>query len=621
MSISNQFNRRKFLQRAAGTTGSLALLSHMPVAWARPEGYTNSNDKISTLGDNFGDSIVNGDVIDLHIRKEVKAIAGGTSNPITINGSSPGPLVRLKEGQRVIINVTNHLPSSSSIHWHGIILPFNMDGVPGVAFPGIAPNSTFKYEFDVKQNGTYWYHSHSGLQEQSGHLGPIIIDPADGDIGADREHVILLSDWTFEDPHTVFRNLKVAEGYYNYQQRTIDDTIEDIKRQGLINTIKERSMWSKMRMSPRDILDVTGSTYTYLMNGRDASTNWTALYKPNESVRLRLINGSAMTYFDFRIPGLEMTVVAADGQPVKPIVVDEIRIAVAETYDVIIKPKSNSSYTLYAESMDRSGYVRGTLATELGKEANIPELRKMPERGMAAMGMGDMTSKDSMSNMSSLGGMNMGADSSMKGMQNNANTNMEMPHAGHNSDPQKSMAPEILPIDKISIKHDEDGHGVGATMIAKNPTSRLDEPGLGLEDVDHRVLFYSDLIGAMEWPDSRKPTQTVELHLTGNMERYMWSFDGVKFSEVDGPVHFKYGERIRLILVNDSMMDHPIHLHGMWMELENGNYPPPRKHTISLKPSEKVSLLISADAPGNWAFHCHLLYHMDAGMFRVVSVS
>jgi CopA family copper-resistance protein len=406
--------------------------------------------------------------------------------------------------------------------------------------------------------------------------------------------------------------LKVAEGYYNYQQRTVKDTVEDIKKQGFVNALKERAMWADMRMNPRDILDVTASTYTYLMNGRDASTNWTALYKPNESVRLRLINGSSMTYFDFRIPGLEMTVVAADGQPIKPVTVDEIRIAVAEIYDVIVRPKGATTYTLYAESMDRSGYVRGTLSTELDTQAYIPVLREMPERGMAAMGMGDMTSMDSMAYMNS--------DSSTDAMNNDSNMSMTE-GMEHSKMRDMSANKKALPIDNIVIEHDEDGHGVGASMIASNPTSRLDEPGIGLEDVEHRVLLYSDLVGATPWPDEREPTQVIELHLTGNMERYMWSFDGLKFDEVKGPVHFKFGERIRLILVNDSMMNHPIHLHGMWMELENGNYPPPRKHTISLKPSEKVSLLISADAPGNWAFHCHLLYHMDAGMFRVVSVS
>jgi len=604
--------RRKFIKSILYSSGALALANPILATWANPVGRTKGAADVANLTTNYGNGVVSGDTINLTVAKQAKHIAGGMSSPITLNGLSPGPLVRLKEGQSVTINVTNQLQDSTSIHWHGFILPFNMDGVPGVAFPGIAPNSTFSYQFDVKQNGTYWYHSHSGLQEQLGHLGPIIIDPSDGDIGADREHVVLLSDWTFEDPYDVFRHLKVAEGYYNYQQRTIEDTVQDIKKQGFINALKERAMWSKMRMNPRDILDVTGSTYTYLMNGRDAATNWTALYKANESVRLRLINGSAMTYFDFRIPGLEMTVVAADGQPVEPIVVDEIRIAVAETYDVIVRPKGTTTYTLYAESMDRSGFVRGTLSTELGVEANVPELRKMPERGMAAMGMSNMSSKNSMSKMDGTGSadaMNHNQNmSNMKGMDSAGNMNMQ-------------LNKKTLPVENMTIEHNGNGHGVGASMIASNPTSRLNEAGLGLENVNHKVLLYSDLVGANSWPDQRQPTQTIELHLTGNMERYMWSFDGVKFSEVKGPVHFKYGERIRLILVNDSMMDHPIHLHGMWMELENGNHPRPRKHTISLKPSEKTSLLISADAPGNWAFHCHLLYHMDAGMFRVVSVS
>jgi CopA family copper-resistance protein len=587
--MSNEFNkgRRKFIKSAFTMASALAIAKVAPT-WAAPQGRS------------FKDQILTNDEIDLTIAKSPLLVGNKVGTPITINGQMPGPLIRLKEGQRAKLNVTNRLSEDTSIHWHGIILPENMDGVPGVSFEGIKPGRTFKYRYDVEQNGTYWYHSHSGLQEQLGHLGPLVIEPKDGDIGADREHTIILSDWTFEDPDTVFRNLKVAEGYYNYQKRTIFETFEDVRQQGLEKTWKQREMWGQMRMSPRDIADVTGSTYTYLMNGRDSQMNWSALFKPGEKVRLRIINGSAMSFFDVRIPGLEMTVVAADGQPVKPVSVDEFRIGVAETYDVIVQPKQNKPYTIYAESFDRSGYVRGTLTPELGLEAEVPELRQVPERGMAAMGMGAMA---------------MSGD--MKG------NSMNMKHMGGNNShmTHKMTHKKELPVENIKIKHRESGHGAGAAMIATNPVSRLHEPGIGLEDVDHKVLVYTDLVGAHEWPDTREPERQIELHLTGNMERYMWSFDGQKFTEVDGPVQFHHGERLRLVMVNDTMMDHPIHLHGMWMELENGQYPRPRKHTISLKPSEKVSLLITADAPGSWAFHCHLLYHMKAGMFRVVNVA
>ncbi|ATZ72636.1 copper resistance protein CopA [Idiomarina sp. X4] len=587
--MSNEFNkgRRKFIKSAFTVASALAIVKVAPT-WAAPQGRS------------FKDQILTNDEIDLTIAKSPLLVGNKVGTPITINGQMPGPLIRLKEGQRAKLNVTNRLSEDTSIHWHGIILPENMDGVPGVSFEGIKPGRTFKYRYDVEQNGTYWYHSHSGLQEQLGHLGPLVIEPKDGDIGADREHTIILSDWTFEDPDTVFRNLKVAEGYYNYQKRTIFETFEDVRQQGLEKTWKQREMWGQMRMSPRDIADVTGSTYTYLMNGRDSQMNWSALFKPGEKVRLRIINGSAMSFFDVRIPGLEMTVVAADGQPVKPVSVDEFRIGVAETYDVIVQPKQNKPYTIYAESFDRSGYVRGTLTPELGLEAEVPELRQVPERGMAAMGMGAMA---------------MSGD--MKG------NSMNMKHMGGNNShmTHKMTHKKELPVENIKIKHRESGHGAGAAMIATNPVSRLHEPGIGLEDVDHKVLVYTDLVGAHEWPDTREPERQIELHLTGNMERYMWSFDGKKFTEVDGPVQFHHGERLRLVMVNDTMMDHPIHLHGMWMELENGQYPRPRKHTISLKPSEKVSLLITADAPGSWAFHCHLLYHMKAGMFRVVNVA
>jgi CopA family copper-resistance protein len=591
MANSVEENRRRFIKSAIGTASALVLAKMAP-AWAYP------------LGRSYGDVIHAQNVVDLHIRREDMNVAGRIARPITINGSMPGPLIRLKEGQRAKLHVSNALDESTSIHWHGIILPENMDGVPGVSFPGIKAGESYHYEYDVQQSGTYWYHSHSGLQEQLGHFGPLVIDPADGDIGADREHVIILSDWTFEDPDEVFRNLKVAEGYYNYQQRTLGDTFDDIRRQGLAKTWQERSMWNEMRMSARDLLDVTGSTYTYLMNGRDNSTNWTALYKPGEKIRLRIINGSAMSFFDFRIPGLEMTVVSADGQPIKPVTVDEFRIGVAETYDVIVTPKNDRPYTLFAESMDRSGYVRGTLATELGQEAPVPELRPVPERGMAAMGMSH-----------EMGGMDMiTTNEDQLGMDDHQE--MSGGHGGHKAaTQQRPSAPDL------GIEHAPGGHGPGAAMIARNPVSRLNEPGIGLENVDHRVLVYGDLIGAHPWPDDREPERDIELHLTGNMEKYMWSFDGVKYTEVNGPVEFHHGERLRLIMVNDTMMDHPIHLHGMWMELENGQYPRPRKHTISIKPSEVVSLQISADALGSWAFHCHLLYHMKAGMFRVVRVS
>ncbi|WP_404400975.1 copper resistance system multicopper oxidase [Idiomarina seosinensis] len=566
MSTECNKGRRTFIKSAFTVASALAIAKVAPT-WATPQGR------------NFKDQILTTDEIDLTIAKSSLLVGNKVGRPITINGQMPGPLIRLQEGQRAKLNVTNRLSEDTSIHWHGIILPENMDGVPGVSFEGIKPGRTFKYRYDVEQNGTYWYHSHSGLQEQLGHLGPLVIEPKDGDLGADREHTIILSDWTFADPDEVFRNLKVAEGYYNYQKRTIAETFEDIRQQGLEKTWKQREMWGQMRMSPRDIADVTGSTYTYLMNGRDSAMNWSALFKPGEKVRLRIINGSAMSFFDVRIPGLEMTVVAADGQPVKPVPVDEFRIGVAETYDVIVQPKDNKAYTIFAESFDRSGYVRGTLTPEIGLEAAVPKLRPTPERGMAAMGMGSGHMKHKMSHK------------------------------------------KELPVENIKIEHSEGGHGAAAAMIAANPTSRLHEPGIGLEDVDHKVLVYTDLVGAQEWPDTREPERQIELHLTGNMERYMWSFDGTTFTEVDGPVQFYHGERLRLVMVNDTMMDHPIHLHGMWMELENGQYPRPRKHTISLKPSEKVSLLISADALGSWAFHCHLLYHMKAGMFRVVNVA
>ncbi|MCI0517791.1 MAG: copper resistance system multicopper oxidase, partial [Woeseiaceae bacterium] len=476
----------------------------------------------------------------------------------------------------------------SSIHWHGLILPANMDGVPGISFDGIRPGETFRYEFDLAQNGTYWYHSHSGFQEQTGVYGPIIIYPEGEDpVDYDREYVVLLSDWSFEDPARIFANLKKMPEYYNYRRRTIADLFADARDNGWKATLSDRKMWGDMRMSPTDIADVTAATYTFLMNGHDASANWTALFAPGERVRLRFINGSAMSFFNVRIPDLDMRVVQADGIDVEPVTVHEFQIGVAETYDVVVEPVERA-YTIFAESMDRSGYVSGTLAPAAGMRAEIPALREPPLLTMADMGMahGDTDSADG-----AMDHNNMDHGSMHNGMQ----------------------MPAAQPHDHLQ--------GAGVDNVPDQTRNLLAEPGLGLAGLDHRVLTSADLRSLLPNRDTRKPERTLELHLTGNMHRYMWSFDGQKFSEVDGPVLFNYGERLRLTLVNETMMSHPIHLHGMFVELVNGNgrYNP-RKHTVVLKPAEKLSVDITVDAPGNWAFHCHLLYHMVAGMMRMVSV-
>lgn len=597
MAKDQGLSRRQLLKAATALGLSTAALGLRP-AWASPLGVSNS----------YPNGVESGNRINLAVRRETKRIAGRHGKPIAINGSSPGPLIRLREGQDACLKVTNLLDEETSLHWHGLILPPEMDGVPGVSFAGIAPGEAFTARFPVKQNGSYWYHSHSGLQEQLGAAGPLIIDSAEPEpFHYDREHVLFLTDWTFEDPQSVARHLKVAEGYYNHQQRTLADFFDDVAAHGIADTAIQRGMWERMRMSSRDIADVTGSTYTYLVNGCAPIDNWTGLFKTGEKIRLRIINGSAMTYFDVRIPGLKMTVVAADGQPVQPVDVDEFRIAVAEAYDVIVEPETQG-YTIFAEPMDRSSYARATLAPELGMVGSLPDRRQIADRGMEAMGHGAMKGMK-MSGMEGMAGMAAGAATAgmdkggmkpmgdMKGMKGMASSGM------HASMTQKS-ATGLLP------------------MGMAQPGSRYDQPGLGLDPSVRRVLVYSDLKARAPWPDRRQPGREIELHLTGNMERYMWSFDGKKFSEVDGPIHFKTGERLRLILVNDTMMEHPIHLHGMWMELENGaGELIPRKHTLNVKPGERVSAVISADAPGSWAFHCHLLYHMHAGMFRVVQVS
>ena len=584
--------RRTFVQGALAT-GVLSGLLPLTPAYARP--LVGPTARVSS---GAGSSVK----MDLILRPERIEIAGDIGSVMTINGSVPGPLVELYEGHDAVLRVINHLPNDSSIHWHGLLLPFEMDGVPGVTFPGIPPGETFEARFPVVQSGTYWYHSHSGLQEQSGVYGPLVVHPRKPDPFAyDRDYIVMLSDWTFQDPHRVAARLKKRSDYYNYQKRTAIDFLKDVGSEGLSPTLSDRFAWGNMRMDPTDFADVTGIAYSYLMNGLHPEGNWTGLFKPGERIRLRFINGAAMSFFNVRIPDLPMTVVAADGQNIDPVEIDEFQIGVAETYDVIVEPRDRA-YTLFAESMDRSGFARGTLAPAEGTQAAVPDLRERPLRTMVDMGM-DMEKMD-------VGVMEMesGKGMSSHGPDGQGTGDHEM------GGPEKGPGP-------IVARHGPDHHGPANTSVATVQRDRLGERGRGLAEVPHRVLVYADL-RSPEPREIRPPAREMELHLTGNMERYMWSFDGKKFSEVKGPIEFSYGERLRLTMVNDTMMEHPIHLHGMWMELENGQGDRiPRKHTIAIKPAERVSVLIDADAPGRWAFHCHLLYHMDMGMFRVVRVS
>jgi len=608
--------RRGFV-RGSAALGLLAGLHRILPAYA----FETTGLKASAVGD----AEANG--MDLLIREETLQFGERRGTAVTINGTVPGPLVRLREGSDAILRVTNDLEEDTSIHWHGLLLPPSMDGVPGVSFAGIKAGETFTYRFPVRQNGTYWYHSHSAGQEQAGHYGPLIIDAAEPEpFPYDREHVVVLSDWTSENPTRVMARLKRRPNYYNFQRRTVGTSFRDVAKNGFTPTVMDRLEWNRMRMDPSDISDVTGFTYTFLMNGFAPESNWTALFQPGERVRLRFINAGAATYFDLRIPGLQMTVVSVDGQHVQPVTVDEIRIAIAETYDVIVEPKEERGYTIFAEAMDRSGFARGTLATKKGMTAPLPPRRKRAVATMADMGMGDMAG---MKGMSGGEGRKGGDETNM--------ANMEMPVAkmkGMDSAPPTTDAMPDMPGIKMAaaptmsgsapnggpVKHGPDTHGPGNSAVPMETKSRLAEPGTGLEDTGTRVLLYSDLRSLQPGEDSRPPGREIELHITGNMERYMWGFDGKKFSEAE-PIRFYYGERVRLILVNDTMMNHPIHLHGMFMELDNGTGPfKPKKHTINVKPAERLSLDITADARGNWAFHCHILYHMEMGMFRVVSV-
>ncbi|MFY0478695.1 copper resistance system multicopper oxidase [Achromobacter marplatensis] len=578
MSTSPPLARRRFVQGLAAG-GALAALGGWRAALAAPAPAAE----------------LRGTEFHLEIGETPVNFTGAARIGTTVNGQVPAPLLRWREGDTVTLHVTNRLREQTSIHWHGILLPTDMDGVPGLSFPGIDPGQTFTYRFAVRQSGTYWYHSHSGFQEQTGLYGAIVIDPRRRDpIASDRDYTVLLSDWTDEDPMRLFNKLKVMPEYYNRIQPSVQSLSADAQERGWRAALSERLMWEQMRMTPTDLADVSGATYTYLTNGATPAGNWTGLFKPGERIRLRFINGSAMTYFDVRIPGLKMTVVAADGQDVRPVDVEEFRIGVAETYDVIVEPQDDRAYTIFSQAMDRSGFARATLAPRAGMQADVPALDRVQLLGMMDMGMAhDMGGSGGMSGMADMAGMD---------------------HSGHGASAagQGGM---------VEVKHPyPTERGVSNSMLPDVVSTRLDDPGVGLRDNGRRVLTYADLHSIREPEDNRAPSREIELHLTGNMERYMWSFNGVKFSDAK-PIVLRYGERVRFVLVNDTMMTHPIHLHGLWSDLESpeGTFQV-RKHTITLNPAQRLSYRVSADARGHWAYHCHLLYHMEAGMFRAVVV-
>ena len=572
-------SRRRFVQGLAG--GALAVVSARHFGWAAAAG--------PAAAGNAG-AVLSGTEFNLEIGTLAVNFTGQPGIATVVNGRLPAPLLRWREGDAVTLRVSNRLSAPSSIHWHGVIVPADMDGVPGLSFNGIGPGETYVYRFKVNQSGTYWYHSHSRFLEQTGLYGPIVIEPRRGERHrADREHVVLLSEWTDLDPEHIYRALKRQSNYFNFGRRTVGDFVNDVRKQGWKPTMADRRTWGQMRMDPTDLLDVSGYAYTYLMNGSTPAGNWTGLFRRGEKVRLRFINGSSMSFFDVRIPGLKLMVVAADGQDVEPVTVDEFRMGAAEVYDVIVEPKDDRAYTIFAQSLDRSGYARGTLAPQPGLQADVPRLDPRPLLTMVDMGMGHDAA-----------GMDMSGMRGMRGME----------HGAMAMGDDQGWVPHHAPAE----------YGPNVDSLAMQPQSRLDDPGVGLRNNGRRVLTYADLHTLGGPIDHRPAGRDIELHLTGHMERFVWSFGGEKFSEAE-PLRFNYGERLRLVLVNDSMMHHPIHLHGMWGEVESekGEFLV-RKHTITVQPGQRLAYWVTADALGRWAYHCHLLYHMEAGMFREVHV-
>ncbi len=635
--------RRQWL---CGMGKSATLASALPLLSGIGSSLLSQNTSATASGTSAPE-VLKGTEFHLNIGYRDINISGSKRRATLINGSLPGPTLHWKEGDEVTLHVTNHLDTASSIHWHGLILPTDMDGVPGLSFDGIPPGETFTYRFTVSQTGTYWYHSHSGFQEQTGVYGSIVIDGKSDPVTADADHVIVLSDWSDQTPESIYATLKKMSHYYNRQERTLRDTFRDIQEKGFVSMWRDRAMWNDMRMSSTDISDVTGYTYHYLLNGKPSTDTWRTTFTPGQTLRLRFINAGAMTLFDVRIPGLPMTVVAADGQPVKPVSVDEFRIGTAETYDVLITP-TEAAYTLFAQSIDRSGFIWGTLASQPNAAAEVPAVDPPPvlEHGDMGMGHGDHSAHGSNSSEHSghdMGGMegmdhsghDMGGMADMDGMDHSSHDMSGMggmDHSGHDMSSMENMdhsghGATTLDLagmgSTAAIVHKPSEFGPQVDMRSEVPVSGLDDPGIGLRHHQHRfgrkVLSYADLKNYYPTGDKRQPTREIQLHLTGNMSRYTWSFDGIKYTQAE-PVKLTYGERVRITLVNDTMMTHPIHLHGLWSELETGD-PDfiPRKHTILVQPGKKISYLVTADAEGRWAYHCHLLYHMS-GMMREVRV-
>ena len=588
MTPTPSVDRRNLLRGAAFASGSLMLAPLFP-AWAK-----SGSHGLHSLAGQPG--VLSGNNIEVSVGQSAFRLGKKTGHAYTINGTLPGPLIRLQEGQNVKLVVRNTLEEDTSVHWHGMLLPFQMDGVPGVSYPGIAPGESFTYEFPMKQHGTYWYHSHSHMQEAMGMYGALIVDPAGKDpIAYDREHVLILSDWSFTHAHVNFRKQKQKAGYFNKRKQTFAGLAK-----GKDQPLSERMMWGQMLMDPTDIADVTGAYYHYLINGHDSMGNWTGIFQPGERVRLRIINAAAMSNFNIRVPGLPMTIVASDGLPLTPVETDEFQIAVAETWDVIIEPKEAVPYAFIAESIDRSGQCRATLAPQMGMVAPIPQLRERPLLTMKDMGMdhgsggGDMAGMDH-SNMTP---EEMAAMDSGTGKMDHGSMNMRDP----------SVAPQVK-------------MGPGVASLAPMPLDRNGERPTGLEKVPHRVLTLNQLRALEPNPDQRTPSREIDVHLTANMERYMWSMDGEKYSEKSDPLPFRHNERVRVNLINHTMMPHPIHLHGHFFEVVNGQKGQyPRKNVVNVLPGAKVTFDFTADAMGDWAFHCHMLMHMHAGMFRVVTV-
>lgn len=558
----------------------------------------------------------------LEINEEIVNIAGKDVKGMTINGSIPGPGLEFVEGEYAVIYVKNNMDVETSIHWHGIILPNFYDGVPYLTTPPIAPGKTLKYEFAIKQNGTYWYHSHTMLQEQSGVFGSIVIQPKEKKLEYDKELVLMLSDWTNEKPMDVLRTLKRGTEWYNIKKGTASPLNQVIARGALGAQI---DFW-KQRMEGADIADIY--YHAFLINGQQ--TREYPDFKPGEKIRLRIVDGAASTSFWMTFGGEAPMLVSADGKDVVPVKKNKTFIGIAETYDFLVTIPQNGKMEFRITAQDGSGTASAYLgkgeiiaAPTVPKPDKIAMMQKMAKMDMkmGAPALKSNPKKDEPYRMKEKWGMkmqgmdhskmNQGPESSTeKKMQGMDHSKMKMPV---DSTKTREMDHSKMDHSKMDMKKESDSN----SSDEKHPAKKEGE----MKGMDMFSEYNYDYLKSPEKTvyDKDVPVNKILLNLTGNMSRYIWSFNGIPLSETD-KIKIKGNQVTRITLNNLTMMHHPMHLHGHFFRVinKNGEYSP-LKHTVNVPPMKEITIEFYGNEYGDWFFHCHILYHMMGGMARVMS--